>query len=106
MPSLLSVAATLTTRADYAEQTMSIWDLEAGAWPRSNEYGVERGYDLSLGLAPGTTIVVRRHILVPAGGGSSTSAGPSATPPPAPTARRVVPTARRSACSETSVEWA
>lgn len=52
-------AATLSTRADYAEQTMSIWDLEAGTWPRSNEYAIERGYDRSLGLTPGTTIETR-----------------------------------------------
>ena len=52
-------AATLSTRADYDEQNMSYWDLEEGSWPRSKEFGIERGYDETLGLAPGTVIETR-----------------------------------------------
>ncbi len=52
-------AATLSTRADYSEQAMSRWDLEAGEWPRGTDFAVERGYDATFSLGLGTTIETR-----------------------------------------------
>ncbi|MCB9159353.1 MAG: FtsX-like permease family protein [Caldilineaceae bacterium] len=52
-------AATLSTRVDYAEQTMSYWELVAGVWPHGNDFAIERGYDQTFALAPGTQIETR-----------------------------------------------
>ena len=51
--------ATLSARADYADQKMSQWELTAGTWPARYDVAIERGYGRQHGLAVGDSIEVR-----------------------------------------------